>query len=463
MCSDIAIRVRNVSKTYKVVNDEERQNRGWRRLFSFGSRAEYIQALKDVSFEVYRGETLGIIGRNGAGKSTLLRVIAGITEPDSGSVEVNGTIAPVLALQAGFNAQRTGRENLYLKGAVMGLTREEIDNRFDSIAAFADIGEFMDQPLRTYSSGMRARLAFAVAFHTDPEILIVDETLAVGDEIFRRKCMDRIATIKDSNAAVLFVTHGYGVLPTLCDRGLLLDKGERLLVGKPKLVVEKFQELVYADASESEQVRKSIQMLDRNSHSETPRLRKINNAQSDAAVALVEGEGDEGFVQELARHSGQELSRRGANVLAVVIRNELHQRVNLLRPNDVYEIGVAVAFGQPAREARVELVVKTVEGIRLWVVEQPIYPDSGGALLKAGARYDTTFRFRNCLVPGLYFVDVTITGNVGDREIVLHGIRDAVIFQTGDGKGCNGQGLIDLSVKMEKLKEQDSIKKVKAS
>lgn len=248
MSCEAAIRVRDLSKHFAMF--ERPQDRLKQMLVPRLQRAaglapkRYFQeftALSGVSFEVARGETVGIVGRNGCGKSTLLQIVCGTLQPSSGTVEVNGRIAALLELGAGFNPEFTGRENVYMNAAILGLTRAQTDERFDEIARFADIGIFIDQPVKTYSSGMYVRLAFAVAISVDPDILVVDEALAVGDEAFQRKCFARIEQIRERGGTILFVSHAAQTVVQLCDRAILLDRGEVLLDGKPKIVVNQYQ------------------------------------------------------------------------------------------------------------------------------------------------------------------------------------------------------------------------------
>src|SRR5262245_22220073 len=212
MCSDdVAIRIRDVDKHYLIFARPEDRLKQMLvpRLQRLACRAQSryyrdFAALTGVSFDIKRGETVGIVGRNGSGKSTLLQIVCGTLRPTHGTVEVNGRIAALLELGAGFNPEFTGRENVYLNAAILGLSRAEIDERFQSIADFADIGEFIEQPVKTYSSGMYVRLAFATAINVDPDILVVDEALAVGDEAFQRKCYARIEAIKEKGGTILF-------------------------------------------------------------------------------------------------------------------------------------------------------------------------------------------------------------------------------------------------------------------
>jgi lipopolysaccharide transport system ATP-binding protein len=198
---------------------------------------EVIWALKDISFEVARGEVVGIIGRNGAGKSTLLKVLSRITEPTEGYAEIHGRVGSLLEVGTGFHPELTGRENIFLNGAILGMSRSEIERRFDEIVGFAEIEKFIDTPVKHYSSGMYVRLAFAVAAHLEPEILVVDEVLSVGDASFQRKCLGRMSDVARSGRTVLFVSHNMGAITDLCERVILLEDGRIKLEGDPTQVV----------------------------------------------------------------------------------------------------------------------------------------------------------------------------------------------------------------------------------
>jgi ABC-type polysaccharide/polyol phosphate transport system ATPase subunit len=246
---DVVISVRNVGKMYRIY-DRPQDRLKHMLLWRFGRHYGHeFWALRNVSFEVRRGETVGIIGRNGSGKSTLLQIIAGTLAPTEGEVQVKGRVAALLELGSGFNPEFTGRENVYLNGAILGLSREEIDARFDDIAAFADIGEFIDQPVKFYSSGMVVRLAFAVQAHVSPDILIVDEALAVGDIAFQHKCTRHIKKLIDNGTTFLFVSHSTSSIKSLCSRGLWLDGGQMHYYGSAGVAVEKY--LAFMRMSES--------------------------------------------------------------------------------------------------------------------------------------------------------------------------------------------------------------------
>lgn len=253
MSSDeVAIRVANLGKCYQIYGrpqDRLKQSLVPRLRRLIGRPAPtYFQefwALRDISLQVRKGETVGIIGRNGSGKSTLLQIICGTLTPTTGTVETNGRVAALLELGAGFNPEFTGRENVYLNGSVLGLSLPEIDERFDAIAAFADIGGFIEQPVKMYSTGMVVRLAFAIQAQVDPDILVVDEALAVGDARFQAKCFDRLKRLKDSGTAILLVTHSGDQIVTHCSNAILLNDGGQLESGEPRRVVNRYMDLLF--------------------------------------------------------------------------------------------------------------------------------------------------------------------------------------------------------------------------
>ncbi|HWF48498.1 MAG TPA: ABC transporter ATP-binding protein [Bryobacteraceae bacterium] len=238
------IELRNVSKSFHV-HGGRRLLRDYLAHRKAPSRDSRFWALRNVSFSVDPGESLALIGRNGAGKSTALTLITGLTAPDSGTVRVRGRISPLLQLGAGFHTDLTGRENLYLNAAILGLHRKDVMRLYDAIVDYAGVGEFIDQPLRTYSSGMTLRLAFAIAIHIDPEVLLVDEVLTVGDASFRDKCRESIEKLQRNGASLLLVTHELSSIKSLCDRVVWLDHGEVVLAGKPGEVLPRYEEALY--------------------------------------------------------------------------------------------------------------------------------------------------------------------------------------------------------------------------
>lgn len=228
--NDVVIRFNHVTKEYKLYKSERARFKG---LFSDRVPHKINKAVNDMSFEIRRGDAVSLIGRNGAGKSTILKIITGVTYPTSGEVEVNGKISALLELSAGFDANFTGRENIYLKCELMGFTKEEIKRLEPAIIEFADVGDYIDQPLRSYSSGMKARLGFAISVNVNPDILIIDEALSVGDKRFRKKCTERVREIMSGeDITLLFVTHSLDAAMDFCKRGIVLEKGVKLFDGE---------------------------------------------------------------------------------------------------------------------------------------------------------------------------------------------------------------------------------------
>jgi lipopolysaccharide transport system ATP-binding protein len=242
MGEEIAISLKNVSKCFKRY--ARPVDRLQELMLPGKSRANEFWAVRDINLEIPKGETVGIIGRNGSGKSTMLQIIAGTLTPTTGEVQVKGRVSALLELGSGFNPEFTGMQNVFFNGRLLGLSQKEIENKFDAIASFADIGDFIDQPVKTYSSGMFVRLAFAVAVNVDPEILIVDEALSVGDVVFQHRCMRRMRNLMDSGVTTLFVSHDSGAIKTLCNSAVMIHDGKMYTSGLPNAVIIEYMKLL---------------------------------------------------------------------------------------------------------------------------------------------------------------------------------------------------------------------------
>ena len=241
--NELAIRVQDITKIYRLYNRQ--RDRLWESLgLDFKKNYKEKHALSHVNFEVRKGETVGIIGTNGSGKSTMLKLITGVLTPTSGQIQVDGRISALLELGAGFNMEYTGIENVYLNGTMIGFTKEEIDQRLQSIIDFADIGDYINQPVKSYSSGMFVRLAFAVAINIDPEILIVDEALSVGDVFFQSKCYRKFEDFKREGKTILFVSHDLSAISRYCDRAILLNQGDKVFEGTPKEAIDIYKKVL---------------------------------------------------------------------------------------------------------------------------------------------------------------------------------------------------------------------------
>lgn len=433
MSSDIAIRARGLSKCYPIFDRPEDR---LKQMFSFGRRKYYREfwAVRDVDLDVYRGETVGIVGRNGSGKSTLLQMICGTLAPTSGELAVNGRVAALLELGAGFNPDFTGRENVFMNASILGLGNDEIERRFDSIAEFADIGGFIEQPVKTYSSGMYARLAFAVAISVDPEILVVDEALSVGDEAFQRKCFARIDQIKCKGATVLFVSHDGNTVIQLCDRAILIDGGEQLLSAAPKVVVSLYQKMLYADPESVERIRNEVReskiATPRDGYSKRPAETDVTLAQKIRAASRVREDDTEEaeYDANLVPKSTVEYPTRGARITDVQIKDHRGRKVNVLVHGERYRYCYRVDFHQTRLAVGFGMAIKTMTGIEVSGQGSHRAVD-GLEIVQADESVAVEFEFVNLLMPGTYFGNAGVASHQSGQVDYIHRITDAIMFR----------------------------------
>ncbi|GEO81525.1 ABC transporter ATP-binding protein [Pararhodospirillum oryzae] len=441
--SEVSLRVSGLSKDYLIYDQPEDRLKQmvlrWRRYYN------PFSALRDVDLEVVRGETVGIVGRNGSGKTTLLEIIAGTMAPTRGSVEVFGRVAALLGLGAGFNPEFSGRDNVFLNAALLGLSTGAIENVFDQIAAFADIGPFIDRPVKTYSSGMYARLAFATAIHVDPDILIVDETLSVGDEAFQRKCFRRINQLKDSGCTILFVTHSAQTVVDLCDRVLLLDRGERLILGSPRLVVAYYQRLIHAPEDQVPALRGSIRALD--GHPEAMALTRLSGRsdpmsdqppaplseaeETSGSSAPKREERDEAFFSpHFCCESQIEAPASGVCVSDVHLETPDGRRVNHLTHEREYDVVYRVTFAHSLDRVRFGMQVRAVNGLILSDQVSHTQSEEGISVRQSGETIEVRFPIKAILFPGTYFLNAVVTALSPDlKSRLLYRLIDAHVFR----------------------------------
>ncbi len=446
--NNIAIRVNSLSKCYQIYDTPRDRLKQFvvPRLQRMARQVpkQYFRefwALKDVSFEIKRGETVGIIGRNGSGKSTLLQMICGTLNPTSGGIQTNGRIAALLELGSGFNPQFTGRENVYMNAAVLGLSKEEVDARFDDIVAFADIGQFLEQPVKTYSSGMAVRLAFAVAINVDPEILIVDEALSVGDELFQRKCFSRIEAIRAKGATILFVSHSGRTIVELCDRAMLLDSGEKLAVGTPKQIVGRYQKLLYAPAGKREIIREQIRRSNAQWATHPNLIEEATHEQQTSNAHTQEKQ--ESFDPYLKPSSTIEYEAHGAYIKAPAILTLAGEQVNNLVRGKIYRYTYTVRFTTSASNVRFGMLIKTTNGVELGGAVSASSGIDSLAYVEAGSHYQVEFRFCCALNTGTYFLNAGVVGDLNGSETFLHRLIDIAMFRVLPNSNNLATGIVD--------------------
>ena len=403
-----AIEVNNLTKIYQLYNSPRDR---LREIISLNGKRFHHEfyALNDVSLNVEKGQTIGIIGQNGSGKSTLLKIICDVLQPTSGAFRANGRIAALLELGAGFNPEFTGRQNVYMNGALMGFNREEMEQRFPDIEAFAEIGEFIDQPVKSYSSGMYVRLAFAAAINIDPEILIVDEALAVGDVLFQSRCFAKFQEFKEKGITIIFVTHDLGLVTTHCQRVLLLDQGKLVAEGLPKPVVDEYNRLLVL----------------RNGTTLTPETEKNEQSISQQVAPTKEVEW-----QGLFRVNPNEIryGTKRAEILEAGIFTPDHEPIQILQRNQEYLIKVKVRHNDNMPAAIAAFTIKDPRGTILCGTNT-LYQDVEIGHLEKGEVILVTFRQKIKINPGEYLLSVG-TGAFEEGEYVIYDRRfDYMVIQ----------------------------------
>lgn len=420
-----AIIVRNLNKSYHLYN--KRSDRVKEAFHPF--RKKYhtpFSALSDVSLSIQKGETIGIIGRNGSGKSTLLQVICGILNPTSGTVEKDGRISALLELGAGFNPEFTGRENVYINGAIFGLKREEIDARFNDIESFADIGIYIDQPVKSYSSGMYVRLAFAVAVNARPDILIVDEALAVGDTLFQSKCFAKFKEFQKKGVTILFVSHSMDLVTRYCRRAYLLEKGKLLFEGSSKHVVDEYNRLI---------VNNSIQASFENGTHE-------NKADTDS---FREWRG-------LFKKNPHE-NRYGngqAEIIEAGIFTEEGEAAQTLVHGKIYDFKLKARFNGEAENPIFAYTIKDIKGFDISGTNT-LYQNISVGTVKTGDILMATFRHKVLLNAGGYLLSFGCAGLIDGEYVVFERRYDVMAFDIISERSSVGFVDMDSDIQIDRL------------
>jgi len=448
MSSEFAIRVRHLGKCYHVY--EKPAHRLLQMLWR-GSRNYYREfwAVEDVSFDIRRGETVGIIGRNGAGKSTLLQMICGTLNPTRGDIEVNGKVAALLELGAGFNPEFTGRENVYLAASLYGLAKEDVDARFADIATFADIGEFIEQPVKTYSSGMFVRLAFAVIAHVDADILVVDEALSVGDAYFQQKCMRFLSDFQSNGGTLLFVSHDMGAVNALCASAVLLRRlGGRYLcdVGLAKNISSIYLRELYDErtkasaASLAFDVDGSFNSADTNTqvlgtHRQSFEVSDIHPARYHASPFRPNAEG---------------FGAGGASITSVLFRSPKGHTLTEFTSDEEVSLVVYARTAKPMVYPAIGFMLKDRKGQYVITESTDSYLRSEAIQVEAHCEVEAEFRMRlPSLVRGEYTLDVAFAEGPGEDHVQHHWLHDVLVLTVINNNVVHGMsGASSLTVRL---------------
>ena len=390
---DSVIEIKNISKIYNLYNKPS--DRLKEALFARQSRHTEFAALNDVSFNVNKGEILGIIGKNGSGKSTILKIITSVLTPTSGECIVKGKIAALLELGAGFNMEYTGIENIYLNGQMIGFSKDEMDEKLQDIIDFADIGEHIYQPVKTYSSGMFARLAFSVAISVDPDILIVDEALSVGDVFFQNKCYRRFEEFRERGKTILFVTHDMGSVIRYCNRCVLLNAGKKVAEGKPQEMVDLYKRIMVGQWNENEE-----------------------SSEEASSIQSSNVKNDQLWKDQISTNPDIEVYGDGrADIIDFGIFSDTGDIGNNVYKGDYYSIKMRVRINEDNLNPIFAFKLRDIKGTEL-TGTNTMLEDIDTSQCKKGDIVTITFRQKQYLQPGQYLVSLGCTAFEGDQFVV---------------------------------------------
>lgn len=411
---DTVIEIKNITKIYNLYNKPS--DRLKEALFSRKSRHAEFAALNDVSFDVCKGEILGIIGKNGSGKSTILKIITNVLTPTSGECIVKGKIAALLELGAGFNMEYTGIENIYLNGQMIGFSKEEMDKKLQDIIDFADIGEHIFQPVKTYSSGMFARLAFSVAISVDPDILIVDEALSVGDVFFQNKCYRRFEEFRDKGKTILFVTHDMGSVIRYCNRCVLLNAGKKVGEGKPQEMVDLYKRIMVGQWNENEEKNSTIENSIDSTNINVNRLWK----------------------EQISTNPDMEVYGDGrAEIIDFGIFSDSGNIGNNVYKGDYYTVKMKVRINDDNLNPIFAFKLRDVKGTEL-TGTNTMLEDIDTSHCKNGDIVTISFRQKQYLQPGQYLVSLGCTAFEGDQFVVYSRNYNCCVLGVVAQKGTIG-------------------------
>lgn len=440
--TDVAIEVRSLGKRYQLY--DKPVHRMWQSLLG-GKRRFYREfwALREVDFVVHRGETLGIVGRNGAGKSTLLQLIAGTLKPSEGRAAVRGRVAALLELGSGFNPEFTGRQNVYLNAAILGLSRVEIEARIEDILAYSEIGDFVDQPVRNYSTGMVMRLAFAVVAHVDADILIIDEALAVGDAFFMQKCMRYLREFRQ-RGTMLFVSHDSAAVTSLCDRAIWLEHGRVQRIGEARMVAAAYLEASLIERQGGTGVRRG---------GVTGRLREAPRRQVDPRQELMDRSVLRNDVHVFPfRPDAEAFGECKVRITDVAFSNEAGRAVAMVVAGECVRLDIELCADAAMTNVIVGFYVKDHRG-QLLFGDNTALCQEGDFAVEEGQVFRATFQFvMPRLLNGDYFITTGVAEGTQEQHVIQHWLHEALHFAASGGMLSAGMiGIPMLDVRLERV------------
>ncbi len=431
--SEIAISLKNISKCFK------RYNRPIERLKEIllpgKSRADEFWALRDINLEINKGQTVGIVGQNGSGKSTLLQIIAGTLTPTKGEVVVNGRVSALLELGSGFNPEFTGRQNVFFNGRLLGLSKREIEEKFDRIASFANIGDFIDQPVTTYSSGMYIRLAFAVAINVDPDILIIDEALSVGDAKFQLKCFLKLKELQEQGITILFVSHDSNLVKRYCQTALLLNQGQKIIEAVPNTVINRYTKLLFADEEDQQILEQELKLAkNQENHSNS------NNSSYKCQPLEYRYGNGRGEIQAIHIENSQ-----GEETLTFASCEKMVARLTILVEDFVAKPLVA-------------MTLKDAKGEDIYITNT-YYQNIEMPELDPGTLFNISFTQELLVCPGDYFLSFGFISLDGSKIIPVDRRYDAIHLKIIRASTDMSQGVVNLKSQIDvNLKKSNAIK-----
>ena len=454
--SDYAIEVKDVSKMYKLFDSnldrvKDSLNLGRKKVYQ-----EHF-ALHHLNLQINKGETVGIIGTNGAGKSTLLKIITGVVNPTEGEILIDGRISALLELGAGFNMEYTGIENIYLNGTMMGFTKEEIDARLPEILEFADIGDFVYQPVKMYSSGMFVRLAFAVAINIDPEILIVDEALSVGDVFFQSKCYKKFEDFKKMGKTILFVSHDLGSISRYCDRVILLDKGHKLAEGIPRDMIDLYKKVLVhqVDVDAIIKGQEEENFINSSQQDQDEKVADVirNATQSVGGTALEHNREDQSWQSYFKINPNlNEYGNGVANIIDFKVEDEKGNLTSAIEKGTDFTITSKVKFHSDVENPIFTYTFRNVQGTAI-TGTNTMYEQTEVKPAKSGDCYVASFRQRMNLQGGEYLLSISCTGYENGDFVVYHRLYDLLNISVISHKDTVGFYDMDSEVSVSKISE----------